>query len=132
MVHGKACSALSYRLGHFCSSQFLILRYPDLVQSSAAFIFDSNLRAQLPALDKMALLSFMLEGCRQMLNILQTSGHELPLPKQKKKAHRGNLVTINQLEGGLLKILRLFLFLLCTIHSSTLKQIHETIQERQL
>lgn len=103
MVHGKACRALSYQLSHFCSSQFPILRYPDLVQSSAAFIFDSNLRAQLPALDKMALLSFMLEGCRQMLNILQTSGHELPLPKQKKKAHRENLVTINQLEGGLLK-----------------------------
>lgn len=31
MVHGKACSALSYQLSHFCPSQFPVLRYPELV-----------------------------------------------------------------------------------------------------
>lgn len=41
-----------------------------------------------------------------MLNILQTSGHELSLPKEKEKAHWGNFVTVNQLEGGPLKDLQ--------------------------
>lgn len=76
--------------------------------SSAAFIFDSSFRAQLPALDKKvgSLLNSRLEECWQMLNILQTSGHELSLPKEKEKAHWGNFVTVNQLEGGPLKDLQ--------------------------